>query len=83
MLAVVEAKAAYKLPGDGLQQAKDYAGILGVKFAYSTNGHGIVEFDFTTGQERHLEAFPKPEVLSCRNPGSYSPKSLKPSNFLS
>jgi type I restriction enzyme, R subunit len=28
MLAVVEAKAAYKLPGDGLQQAKDYAAIL-------------------------------------------------------
>ena len=49
MLAVVEAKAAYKLPGDGLQQAKDYATILGLKFAYSTNGHGIVEFDFTTG----------------------------------
>jgi len=63
MLAVVEAKAAYKLPGDGLQQAKDYAEILGVKFAYSTNGHGIVEFDFTTGQERHLESFPKPTDL--------------------
>ena len=27
-IAVVEAKAAYKLPGDGLQQAKDYAEIL-------------------------------------------------------
>jgi type I restriction enzyme R subunit len=40
MLAVIEAKAAYRLPGDGLQQAKDYAEILGLKFAYSTNGHG-------------------------------------------
>jgi type I restriction enzyme R subunit len=63
MLAVVEAKAAYKLPGDGLQQAKDYATVLGVKFAYSTNGHGIVEFDFTTGKERHLDAFPNPADL--------------------
>ncbi len=63
MLGVVEAKAAYKLPGDGLQQAKEYAGVLGVKFAYSTNGHGIVEFDFTTGQERHVESFPKPAEL--------------------
>jgi type I restriction enzyme, R subunit len=62
-LAVVEAKAAYKLPGDGLQQAKEYAEILGVKFAYSTNGHGIVEFDFTTGQERRVDAFPKPADL--------------------
>lgn len=29
MIAVVEAKADYKRPGDGLQQAKDYAEILG------------------------------------------------------
>jgi type I site-specific restriction endonuclease len=63
MLAVVEAKAAYKLPGDGLQQAKDYAAILGLKFAYSTNGRGIVEFDFTTGKERQLDTFPKPAEL--------------------
>jgi type I restriction enzyme R subunit len=63
MLAVVEAKAAYKLPGDGLQQAIDYAEILGVKFAYSTNGHGIVEFDFSTGQECELDSFPQPTDL--------------------
>lgn len=63
MLAVVEAKAAHRQPGDGLQQAKEYAGILGVKFAYATNGHGIVEFDFTTGQERQVDSFPKPEEL--------------------
>jgi type I restriction enzyme R subunit len=63
MLAVVEAKAAYKLPRDGLQQAKDYAAVLGLKFAYSTNGRGIVEFDFTTGKERQLDTFPKPEDL--------------------
>ena len=58
MLAVVEAKPSYKLTGDGLQQAKDYAEVLGIKFAYSTNGHGIVEFDYTTGTERELVAFP-------------------------
>src|SRR5882724_3291691 len=63
MLAVVEAKPAYKLPGDGLQQAKDYAEILGLKFAYSTNGHGIIEFDYTSGQERQLESFPTPDEL--------------------
>ena len=63
MLAVVEAKAAYRLPGDGLQQAKDYAATLGLKFAYSTNGHGIIEFDFTTGKERELDTFPNPAEL--------------------
>src|SRR5215210_1650275 len=52
-IAVVEAKAAYKSPGTGLQQAKDYAEILGLKFAYATNGEGIVEFDYLTGLERH------------------------------
>jgi type I restriction enzyme R subunit len=62
-IAVVEAKAAYLLPGDGLQQAKDYAQILGLRFAYSTNGHGIIEFDFITGQEKELTAFPTPADL--------------------
>ena len=65
-LAVVEAKANYKLPGDGLQQAKDYAEILGLKFAYSTNGHGIVEFDYTTGTESEIESFPSPDELWSR-----------------
>jgi hypothetical protein len=63
MLAVVEAKPAYKLPGDGLQQAKDYAEVLGVKFAYSTNGYGIVEFDYTTGKESEMPSFPAPDEL--------------------
>ncbi|MCZ6626012.1 MAG: DEAD/DEAH box helicase family protein [Deltaproteobacteria bacterium] len=63
MIAVVEAKAAYKKPGDGLQQAKEYAEILGLKFAYSTNGHGIVEFNFATGEEKELTTFPSPDDL--------------------
>lgn len=66
MIAVIEAKADHKTPGDGLQQAKDYAEILGLKFAYSTNGHGIVEFDYLTGRERELSAFPSPDELWSR-----------------
>ncbi len=62
-IAVVEAKAEYKTPGQGLQQAKDYAEVLGLKFAYATNGHGIVEFDYFTGCERLLIAFPSPDEL--------------------
>lgn len=60
-IAVVEAKTAYKLPSDGLQQAKEYAEILGLQFAYATNGRGIIEFDYLTGQECELSAFPTPE----------------------
>ena len=50
-LAVVEAKAAYRSALDGLQQAKQYAEMLGLKFAYATNGKEIVEYDYFTGVE--------------------------------
>lgn len=66
MIAVVEAKAEYKNPRDGLQQAKEYAQILDLKFAYSTNGRGIVEYDFTSGIETDLDSFPSPEELWTR-----------------
>jgi len=66
MLAVVEAKPAYAIPGAGLQQAKEYAQILGLKFAYATNGHGIVEHDFLTGRDRDLATFPAPSALWAR-----------------
>jgi type I restriction enzyme, R subunit len=62
-IAVVEAKADFKTPGAGLAQAKEYALILDLKFAYSTNGTGIVEFDFITGLERIIDRFPTPEEL--------------------
>jgi type I restriction enzyme R subunit len=62
-LAVVEAKAEYKKPGDGLQQAMDYAEALGLKFAYATNGHGIIEHDYTTGKQTLLDTFPSPAEL--------------------
>lgn len=65
-LAVVEAKAAYKNAADGLQQAKEYAEMLGLKFAYATNGQGIIEHDFISGREAELEAFPSPGDLWSR-----------------
>ncbi|MBI3466129.1 MAG: DEAD/DEAH box helicase family protein, partial [Planctomycetes bacterium] len=71
-IGVVEAKPTYSTPADGLQQAKDYAEILGLKFAYGTNGHGIVEFDYTTGLEREIETFPTPAELWARLTASES-----------
>jgi len=62
-IAVVEAKAAYKKAGDGLEQAKEYAEVLGLKFAYSTNGHAIIEHDFITGRDNDLDTFPSPDEL--------------------
>jgi type I restriction enzyme R subunit len=65
-LAVVEAKSEHKLPADGLQQAKEYAQILGLNFAFATNGKGIVEFDFLAGVERDIATFPSPDELWTR-----------------
>ena len=62
-IAVVEAKSEDCTAGDGLQQAKDYAETLGLKFAYATNGHQIIEFDYLTGTERELSKFPAPADL--------------------
>jgi type I restriction enzyme, R subunit len=66
-ISVVEAKREYRLPSDGLQQAMRYAEILGLGFAYSTNGRGIVEHDYATGRQRELTAFPSPDELWRRH----------------
>jgi type I restriction enzyme R subunit len=65
-LAVIEAKAAYKSASDAVQQAKQYAEILGLKFAYATNGKEIIEFDYFTGLETSLSAYPAPDELWAR-----------------
>ena len=65
MIGVIEAKSAYKNAGDGVQQAKDYAQTLGLKFAYATNGKKIIEYSFLTGRNR-VEQFPTPDGLMSR-----------------
>ncbi len=62
-LAVVEAKELGLPAESGVQQAKDYAEILGLKFAYATNGHRIIEIDYTTGTEREVKRFATPAEL--------------------
>src|SRR6185503_17473308 len=66
LLAVVEAKAEYKAAADALQQAKNYAEMLGLKFAYATNGRDIIEFDFYTGLESERADYPSPDELWLR-----------------
>jgi type I restriction enzyme R subunit len=65
-IAVVEAKADYKAATDGLEQAKEYARILGVPFAYATNGPEIVEYDDLTKLTVHVATYPSPETLWSR-----------------
>ena len=67
-IAIVEAKDNNKSVGHGLQQAMDYAKILDLQFAYSSNGDAFIEHDFITGKEREiaLTEFPHPEELVKR-----------------
>jgi type I restriction enzyme, R subunit len=62
-LAVVEAKARDQALTEGVGQAKNYAGKLATRFAYSTNGRGIYAIDMETGREGELARFPTPEAL--------------------
>ncbi|WNC60572.1 DEAD/DEAH box helicase family protein [Thermosynechococcus sp. QS41] len=62
-IAVVEAKSEGEAAEAGLEQAKRYARDLGIPFAYATNGHQIVEFDFFTNSTKDLKQFPTPGEL--------------------
>ena len=62
-LAVVEAKAFDKQLTEGVGQAKDYAGKLGLRFTYAANGQGIYGIDMQTGKEGALPRFPSPQDL--------------------
>ncbi|MDE6061049.1 MAG: DEAD/DEAH box helicase family protein [Clostridia bacterium] len=67
-IAIVEAKDNNHSVSFGMQQAKEYAKMLDVPFAYSSNGDGFEEYDFITGVERQLSLndFPSPEELFAR-----------------
>ena len=62
-LAVVEAKAGYKAASDAVQQARAYAEMLQLKFAYATNGQDIIEIDYFTGKETRVADYPSPDAL--------------------
>jgi len=67
-IAIVEAKDAKHTVAFGIQQAKEYAKMMDVPFAYSSNGQGFQEYDFLTGKERTfaMNEFPTKEELYNR-----------------
>src|SRR5262249_33696657 len=70
-IAVVEAKDNTYSVGAGMQQALEYAEILDVPFAYSSNGDAFLEHDRSgTGgaveREIPLDQFPSPDDLWAR-----------------
>lgn len=67
-IAIVEAKDNNHSVSYGLQQAMEYAKMLDLPFAFSSNGDGFCEHDFLTGSEREfgMDEFPTFEELVNR-----------------
>jgi type I restriction enzyme R subunit len=70
-IAVIEAKDNNHSVGAGMQQALEYAEILDIPFAYSSNGDAFLEHDRTGAagtveREFPLSQFPTPEELWAR-----------------
>lgn len=67
-IAIIEAKDNNHSISYGLQQAMDYARMLDLPFAYSSNGDGFAEHDFLTGKVREfgLDEFPTEQELTAR-----------------
>ncbi|MBC2741198.1 MAG: DEAD/DEAH box helicase family protein [Thiobacillus sp.] len=88
-LAVVEAKELGLPAETGVQQAREYAEMLGLKFAYATNGLRIIEIDYTTGTEREVDRFATAAELwqrltaATQVPEPATPHLLEPFNLVS
>jgi type I restriction enzyme, R subunit len=84
-LAVVEAKDNTHTTRAGIQQAIEYAELLDVPFAYSSNGDGFIEHDRSVKsgpveRELALNEFPTPEELwrrYCEYKGIEDPEQKK------
>lgn len=81
-LAVVEAKHNRHTIGKGMPQAVQYAEMQEILFAYSSNGRGFLEHDFTKAEGKNerkitLDEFPSPDELWQRY---LAWKEIKPEN---
>ncbi|ACV36398.1 EcoAI/FtnUII family type I restriction enzme subunit R [Accumulibacter sp.] len=89
LLAIVEAKAVGLAVEAGVQQARESAEMLGLKFAYATNGQRIIEIDYLSGSEREVERFATPAELwqrlraAAQVPESATAHLLEPFNLVS
>lgn len=62
-LAIIEAKKLDLEATEWLEQVKEYAKILNLRFIFSTNWKKIYQFDMQTGFWSFVENYPNPEKL--------------------
>jgi type I site-specific restriction endonuclease len=65
-LAVVEAKEIGLPAETGVQQARDYAEMLGAQVRLRDQRPRIIEIDYTTGTEREVDRYATPDELFAR-----------------
>lgn len=62
-LAIIEAKNRDSELGEGVQQAKNYAGKMELQTSYATNGREIYKINLQTGAEGIVANYPSPREL--------------------
>ncbi|MEJ7822136.1 MAG: DEAD/DEAH box helicase family protein [Chitinophagaceae bacterium] len=62
-LAIIEAKSRDSELGEGVQQAKNYAGKMQLQTSYATNGREIYKINLQTGAEGIVANYPSPQEL--------------------
>ena len=62
-LAIIEAKSDEQEVGEGVAQAKNYAGKMQLETTFASNGREIYQICMKTGKEGLIPAFPTPEAL--------------------
>lgn len=75
-LAIIEAKRIGKDCQDGLQQGKEYAKILNIRYVYSTNGHELYEYDMRLSKGEFIDEFPSPDELYQKTFGELAKQNL-------
>jgi type I restriction enzyme R subunit len=62
-IGVIEAKSVSQEVGEGVAQAKTYAGKLQIDTTYASNGREIYQISMGSGHEGLVSAFPTPDEL--------------------
>lgn len=63
---MVEAKPWHAGLTEGVAQAKNYAGMLAIRFTYAATGQGVYAIDMETGIEGKVDVFSSPAELWAR-----------------
>ncbi|HEX8368931.1 MAG TPA: DEAD/DEAH box helicase family protein [Pyrinomonadaceae bacterium] len=62
-IGIIEAKSDEKEVGEGVAQAKNYAGKMQIDYTYAANGKEIYQISMRSGKENLVDRFPTPDEL--------------------